>query len=510
VPAFQASNLLVLMSDQHNRLVMGCAGHPDVKTPNLDALAARGTRFANAYTNSPICVPSRAAMATGRYPHQLEVWDNAAPYAGRPPSWGHRLIAAGRHVTTIGKLHFRGDQDDTGFPDQRIALHCHEGLGDYQGLLRQDMPPRFQHRKYLLEAGPGDSEYVRYDRAIGTEAVRWLREEAASHAEPWALFASFVCPHPPFIAPPEFMALYDPNQISLPVGWRPEEWVHHPALDLRRRIMFHEEPLDERTFRQAICAYYALVSFMDDQIGQVLRALDEAGLTDSTRILYTNDHGDMVGKHGLWYKSVMYEDSAGVSMIVAGPDVPAGKVSETNVTLVDVFPTALQATGVDPVPEDADLPGLSLLELANEDRRRSRLAFSEYHASMSASASFMVRDNRYKLIYYVGMPRQVFDLEVDPDERHNLADDPARAETVRRLEAALRTICDPEEIDRLAKADQRRRIEAVGGAEAIVAGGVKFTHSPPNRQFQMPPPGYVRLPALPPRGSTPPDRPPSP
>ena len=158
MPSVRPSNLLVLMSDQHNRLMMGCAGHPDVKTPNLDALAARGTRFANAYTNSPICVPSRAAMATGRYPHQFGVWDNAAPYTGRPASWGHRLTAAGRHVTTIGKLHFRGADDDTGFPDQRIALHCHEGLGDYQGLLRQDMPPRFQHRKYLLEAGPGDSE----------------------------------------------------------------------------------------------------------------------------------------------------------------------------------------------------------------------------------------------------------------------------------------------------------------------------------------------------------------
>ena len=481
--SFQTTNLLILMSDQHNREMMGCAGHPDVKTPNLDALAARGTRFANAYTNSPICVPARAAMATGRYPHQLGVWDNAAPYTGTPDSWGHHLTAAGRPVTTIGKLHFRGADDDTGYPDQRIPLHCHEGLGDYQGLLRHEMPPRFQHRKYLLDAGPGDSEYVRYDRGIGAEAVRWLREEASSQGEPWTLFASFICPHPPFMAPPEFMALYDPEQITLPVNWQQQDWVRHPALDLRRKIMFYEEPLDERTFRQAICAYYALVSFMDDQIGQVLRALDEAGLTDTTRILYTNDHGDMVGKHGLWYKGTMYEDSAGASMIVAGPDVPAGKVSETNVTLVDIFPTALQSAGVEPAPEDADLPGLSLLELANDAGRRARVAFSEYHSSMSASASFMLREDRYKLIYYVGMPRQVFDLEADPDERHNLADDPAHAETVARLESALRAICDPEEVDRIARADQLRRIEAVGGAEAIVAGGVKFTHSPPPGQF---------------------------
>jgi choline-sulfatase len=463
--------------------MMGCAGHPDILTPNLDALAARGTRFANAYTNSPICVPSRAAMATGRYPHQIGVWDNAAPYTGAPASWGHRLTAAGRPVTTIGKLHFRGEQDDTGFPDQRIPLHCHEGLGDYQGLLREDMPPRFQHRKYLLEAGPGDSEYVRYDLGITAQTVRWLQEEAAAQTEPWTLFASWVCPHPPFIAPPEYLALYDPDKITLPVNWQEANWVHHPAFELRRRIMFHEEPLDEATLRRAICAYYALVSFMDAQVGQVLAALDAAGLADSTRILYTNDHGDMVGKHGLWYKSVMYEDSAGVSMILAGPDIPEGKVSETNVTLVDVFPTALQATGVESTPEDADLPGTSLLDLASEPERRSRVAFSEYHSSMSASASFMVRDDRYKLVYYVGMPKQLFDLEADPDESHNLADDPTHAATLARMETLLRAICDPEEVDARAKASQQERVAAVGGPEAIISGGVKFTHSPPPSQY---------------------------
>jgi choline-sulfatase len=247
--------------------------------------------------------------------------------------------------------------------------------------------------------------------------------------------------------------------------------------------MFLQEPLDEGTLRRAICAYYALVSFMDAQIGAVLAALDAADLAESTRILYTNDHGDMVGKHGLWYKSVMYEDSAGVSMILAGPEIPQGTVSETNVTLVDVFPTVLQSTGVAPEPEDADLPGTSLLELANQASRRPRVAFSEYHSSMSASASFMLRDDRYKLVEYVGMPSQLFDLETDPDEAHNLADDPAHAETLARLQAALRAICDPAATDAQAKASQRHRVEAVGGAEAIVSGGVRFTHSPPPGQF---------------------------
>ncbi|MCC7367071.1 MAG: sulfatase-like hydrolase/transferase [Chloroflexi bacterium] len=478
----QPTNLLILMADQHNRQMMGCVGHPDIKTPNLDRLAARGTRFANAYTNSPICVPSRAAMATGRYPHTIGVWDNAAPYTGTPASFGHRLTEAGHPVTTIGKLHFRSADDDTGYPDQRIPLHCHEGLGDLRGILRAQMPPHFQHRKYLLDAGAGDSEYLRYDRAITSQTTRWLREEAPKQSEPWTLWSSWVSPHPPFIAPPEFMALYDPATITLPVGWEPRDWVDHPAMNLRRRIMCYEEPLDEATFRQAICTYYALVSFMDAQIGEVLRALDDAGLTERTRILYTNDHGDMVGKHGLWYKSVMYEDSAGVSMLLAGPDIPEGKVSQTNVTLADVFPTALQVAGVPLQPEDADLPGRSLLELAAADHV-SRTAFSEFHSSMSATASFMLRDDRYKLIYYVGMPSQLFDLQADPDEAHNLAEDPAHAEALARLEAALRAICDPEAVDAQAQDSQRARVEAVGGAEAILSGGVKFTHSPPPGQF---------------------------
>ena len=248
MPSFAPSNLLVLMSDQHNRLMMGCAGHPDVKTPNLDALAARGTRFANAYTNSPICVPSRAAMATGRYPHQIGVWDNAAPYTGRPASWGHRLTAAGRHVTTIGKLHLPGRAGRHRLPGP-AASRCTatRASATTRGCSGRTCRRDSSIASTCWRPAPATPSTSATTGRSATEAVRWLREEARDHADaPWALFASFVCPHPPFIAPPEFMALYDPEKITLPVGWRQEEWVHHPALDLRRKIMFHEEPLDER------------------------------------------------------------------------------------------------------------------------------------------------------------------------------------------------------------------------------------------------------------------------
>lgn len=477
------TNLLVLMSDEHNPRFMGCAGHPVVKTPHLDALAARGTRFANGYTNNPICVPARASMATGRYPYQVECWDNGAPYVGQAPSWGHRLAARGHQVTTIGKLHFRDPADDTGFADQRIPLHVHEGAGDLFGMMRDRCPTRSNNRKYIEQAGPGDSEYLRYDRAIAAQAAQWLREEGHGQDRPWALWVSFVNPHTPLIAPPEYWELYPPESVVLPTNWDEPNWPRHPQLELKRRTQALTPPFDEATLRRGIAAYYANCTFMDAQVGRVLRALEEEGFLDDTRVIYTADHGDMVGQHGLWYKGCMYEGSVGTPMIVAGPDVPAGKVSETNVSLVDVFPSALDATGVQPEPEDAELPGASLFELAREDGPRSRTIYADYYTGGSANAIFMLRGDRYKYVHHVGLPAQLFDLVDDPNETRDLAADPAHRATLEACERELRAMLDPEALDRRSKEHQRQRLDAHGGIEALLAVGPKFTHSPPPAQF---------------------------
>jgi choline-sulfatase len=481
------ANFLFIMTDQHNPAMMSCNGHPVVKTPNIDKLAARGTRFQHAYTPCPICVPARSALATGRYPHQLDCWDNAKPYIGtEAPSWGHRLTEAGHAVVTIGKLHYRDPRDDTGFPDQRIPLHVHEGEGDAFGLLRERMPPRRRLRMYMEEAGGGDSEYIRYDRAIAQAARQWLTEEAPAHGSPWALMVSFVCPHMPLIAPPEYMAMYPPESIALPTNWDAKDWPSHPAIDFKRFVhrITPDNPLDEESLRRGIAAYYALCTFVDDQIGIVLDTLEEQGLADSTRVVYTSDHGDMMGEHGLWFKSCMYEGSVGIPMIVAGPDVPAGKVSRTGVSLIDVFPSALECVDVEREPEDADLPGVSLFELAGEPMRRTRAIYSEYHASASICGFFMIRGDRYKYVYYPGYPAQLFDLDNDPRERRDLASDPAYADVVAQHHAMLLDVCDPDAVDARARADQKARLDAHGGADQVLARGPKFTHSPPPRQFQ--------------------------
>ena len=171
------ANLLFILSDQHQAAAMGCAGHPLVQTPNLDRLAASGTRFSNAYTNCAVCVPARAALATGRYVHQLGNWDNGLPYDGSVPSWGHRLKDGGHRVDSIGKLHFRSAQDDNGFTQEIEPLHVVEGIGDPASGIRDGSISR-NWRRGIEEAGPADSTYQQYDIRNRENAIRWLREHA--------------------------------------------------------------------------------------------------------------------------------------------------------------------------------------------------------------------------------------------------------------------------------------------------------------------------------------------
>ena len=473
------ANLLFILSDEHNKRVLGCAGHPLVRTPNLDALAARGTRFTHAYTNCPICVPARASFATGRYVHQVRCWDNAIAYDGQAPSWGHRLMEQGHHVAAIGKLHYKESMPErNGFNEEIQPLHIVNGIGDLLGLIRDELPRRPGSLKLGPEAGPGESEYTRYDRSIADETVRWLREAATRHrARPWALYVGFVSPHFPLIAPPQFFDLYPEDRVPWPQLYDEAERPRHPFLDAMRRCLCFDEPFDAPMVRRALAAYFGLVTFVDDNVGRILKALADYGLAESTCVVYSSDHGDNLGARGLWGKSTMYEESAGIPLIMAGPGVPAGKACATPVTLADAFPTFVHALGATPDPRDADLPGSSLIEIAQGKMPR-RTILSEYHAAGAITAAYMIRHGNYKYIHYVGMPPMLFDLDADPDERSDLGRNPAFRPVVAECEARLREVVDPEAVDRLARADQRARIEQHGGKEAILKKGT-FRYSPP-------------------------------
>jgi choline-sulfatase len=341
------------------------------------------------------------------------VSDNAIPYDGSVPSWHHRLRDAGHEVTAIGKLHFRSADDDNGFTEEIMPLHVVDGVGDPMGWLRDPLPVRKAALRLAADAGSGDSSYQEYDDKITAAAVEWLRKRGdAPSAKPWVLFVSLVCPHFPLIARPEWYGLYPEPAIPRPALYddRPSD---HPYIAAIRECQVYDKGFDEEKLRRAIAAYFGLVSKIDHHIGELLAALAASGLADTTRVLYSSDHGDNLGTRRLWGKSTMYEESAGVPMILAGPDVPPGVVSREPVSLVDCFPTIIAGAGLPPHPDDRDLPGASLFDVAHGTAPH-RTVMAQYHAAGAATGAFMIRRAKFKYVYYAVMPPQLFDLEADP------------------------------------------------------------------------------------------------
>src|SRR5262245_32056400 len=471
-------NMLFIMSDEHNKRVLGVSGHKMIRTPHLDRLARSGVRFTDAYCPSPICVPSRASFQTGRYVHHIRFWDNAIAYDGSVPSWAHRLRAAGHRAESIGKLHYRSVEDDNGFTKEHMPLHIVDAIGDPLGMLRDPPPRRVAALRLAAHAGRGHSNYQDYDDRITEAAEDWLRARAQQpDPKPWALFVSFVCPHFPLRARPEWFDLYPESEVPWPAMYAEAERPRHPYLEAIRKSQVYEEGFDSPArVRRAIAAYFGMVSFIDHNVGRLLAALEATGLSQDTWVVYTSDHGDNLGARGLWGKSSMYEESAAVPMILAGPGVPQGVVCCEPVSLIDAFPTIVDCVGLPTHSDDRDLPGAPLLDFV-AGRRPRRTLLSEYHAAGSATGVFMIRRGSFKYVHYVGMPPQLFDLAADPEERRDLGQEPGYRGLVADCEKALRTIVDPEATDRLARADQAARIAALGGREAILARG-SFGHSP--------------------------------
>jgi choline-sulfatase len=476
----QGRNVVFIMSDEHSRRVLGSYGNKIVKSPNLDALAAGGTQFENAYCNCPICVPSRASFATGRYVHAIGYWDNAFPYRGTPASWGHRLHDTNHRCDSIGKLHYRGSDDPNGFDNEILPLHVLKGEGDVQGMLRRPPPMRDSTGQLAGDAGPGESTYLEYDRKIREEAMGWLKGVAARLPDkPWCLFISFVCPHFPLVAPPEFFNLYDLKKLPLPPLRDPVDFPDHPVLRKLREVQNYEDHFrNEEHVRIALAAYYGMVSFLDDNIGRILKALRETGLEDNTLVVYTSDHGDNLGTRTFWGKSNMYEESVGVPLILKGPGIPAGHHVATPVSLVDAYPTIIDAVGETATAEERKLPGTSLLRLL-DGQDADRTVFSEYHAVGSMTGIFMIRFGRYKYVHYDGYRPQLFNLDADPMETRDLALVHGHDALIAEGERRLRAICDPIEVSARAFNDQERRIKELGGAEAVLKrGSYPYTPAP--------------------------------
>lgn len=471
-------NVLILCSDEHARSAAGCYGHPIVQTPTLDKLAARGTRFTRAYTPSPICVPARASLATGLHVHEHRCWSSAEPYHGQIESWMHRLRAAGHSVVSVGKLHFRSSEDDNGFSEEIQPMHVtNGGMGWPQGLLRAPLPAYDGVAELAADTGPGESDYTEYDRKVTREACRWLRRTSSANAKaPWSLFVSFVSPHYPLTAPQAFFDLYEGCDISTPFQRDNAARMAHPVLREMAAFWDYDSHFSPDTRLLARRCYYGLCSFLDDNIRQVLEALEDSGQARDTLVLYMSDHGEMLGNHGFWTKSVMYEDSVAVPMIMSGPGIPSNS-NETLVSLTDVAATVEKAAGLSKTSAPEPWQGRPLQDFAAKPEPE-RFLLSEYHDGGSATGFFMLRQNAWKYVHYAGgHPPQLFNQAQDPQEANDLSADTPSAETLEELRKNLFSILDPEAVNASAFDDQAAVLERYGGKEKVLAM-TSFNHTP--------------------------------
>ena len=426
-------NIVVIMADQLAPHFTGAYGHPLVKTPHIDALAQRGMRFDAAYCNSPLCAPSRASFMTGQQISRIGAYDNAAELPASTPTFAHSLRSLGYRTCLAGKMHFVGPDQKHGFQD-RVTTDIYPAdfawTPDWENH-GERIDKWYHNMATVKESGAAVATYqTDYDDEVGFAARRWLidrgRDRAAGSTEPFCLVASFIHPHDPYVAKPEWWDLYEGVEIDMPeTRMAPDD--HDPGA---RRVMDGIEasavPLTEEEIRIARRAYYANVSYFDSKVGEIVRSLEEIGELENTVIILTADHGDMLGERGLWFKMSWFEHSARVPLIMAGPGVAQGTAANA-CSLIDLMPTFLDIAGGTAEMTGTKLEGRSLLPLARGETDPVDEAIGEYCAEMTPAPIFMIRRGFHKYIHCDTDPPLLYDLSRDPHERENRAGDPGYA-----------------------------------------------------------------------------------
>lgn len=457
-------NVVFILSDQHNAEFTGCYGGM-TRTPHLDALAAGGARFNSAYSNSPLCTPSRASMFSGRYIHETGYWDNATPYDGAVPGWGHYFREKGVTFNIVGKVDFQPGMDHAIGNERNVKLRHNF---DIYGFFRKQRPIRYSHLSSPWEVTPRESKEPKArEVAITEEAIRWLKEDRPAD-RPWVLDIHYQSPHPRWTPRKDFYDYYLKNLPEvLPEKYRQPLEALHPVDQARsEHTCGYMRP--EEDIRKMHAGYHATIEEVDMEIGKVLNALEELGLREDTLIIYSSDHGEMARAHGAVSKISLYEDSARVPLIINEPGLPGGVVRDEPVSLIDIYPTVSEAVGI---PSAIFARGNSLLDLAHgkEDPARPDFAFSESHANGCITGSFMIRHGDWKLIENVGYDPILFNLKEDPQEMNNLiahdSADPVVQEKLYTLRRRLYSVCSPEASSARAFRDQdaRRRELATTG-----------------------------------------------
>lgn len=451
-------NILIFMVDQLNGTLFPDGPADWLHAPNLKKLAAKSTRFANTYTASPLCAPGRAAFMSGLLPRRTRVYDNAAEFASDIPTYAHHLRRAGYQTCLSGKMHFVGPDQLHGF-EERLTTDIYPADFGWTPDYRKP-GERIEWWYHTLNsvkvAGTAAVNHqMDYDDEVAYHATQKVYDYARSKDDrPWCMTVSFTHPHDPYVTRPKYWDLYEDCEHLDPPVAKMEYEDHHPhsqrIFDANDWRSYDIQPEDVRNSRRA---YFGNISYLDEKIGEVMEALEATG--QEAVILFVSDHGDMLGDRGLWFKMSFYEGSARVPLMISAPGMEPGLV-ETPVGTIDVAPTLADIAGISMEEIAPWVDGESLVGLSNGIKRETPVMM-EYAAEASYSPVVAMRAGKWKYTNCAIDPEQLFNLEEDPHETQDRAEDPEYADVLEKFRIAAASQWDLEAYDAEVRHSQARR-----------------------------------------------------
>jgi choline-sulfatase len=443
------ANLVIVMSDEHNPFYSSPYGHEFIKTPNMQKLANEGTVFKNSYCSSPLCLPSRSAFISGKRVHQIQTYSNCNINLEKNiPSYGKVLKDNGIHSVHIGKVDAYANGEELGFSEM---------LNPYD----RNLPGDINHKRIPLKIRKGASARAN-GFGIKTEkgddeycidlAVEWIKKKGVNMDKDWVLCVNILNPHFPHMCPEKFWKMYEGFEDLPDYGLECDSAKHPYACDLRSH--FQTEGFTKEQIKGLRRGYYGCISFVDQQLGFVIDALETSNLRENTNIVYTSDHGEMLGKFGMWWKCSLFEDSVRIPMIASGPNFTKGLVVKTPANLLDLTAFTFKSSKLD-VPKGFN--GTALDELPEDNKER--FVFSEYHGHGTRSGAYMIRKGDWKFIMNMNAENQLFNLADDPHELINLIE--KHSDKTNELEQCLRSICDPEKENKRAHDFEAKQFEKI-------------------------------------------------
>lgn len=456
-------NILIIQADQLTALCLQAYGMTHTQTPHMDRIAENGTTYLNAYCNSPVCGPSRASMMTGRLPSEVGVYDNAGEFPSSEPTYAHYLRMLGYQTCLVGKMHFVGPDQLHGF-ERRLTTDIYPSDYGWTADWSQVDEPYSPSRMSLLsvvEAGVCErSLQLDYDEHVFNTARQELFDVARSTDErPFMLHASFTHPHNPFVTTQKFWDFYDHESVPMPtIGNIPyaerDPWSQRYFMTIRQ----DEFEISDEQLLNARHAYFAMTSYFDSLVGGLVETLEATGRMDDTCVFVVSDHGEMLGERGMWYKFNPYEASVRVPMIAMGPNFGKGHGEEALATLADLLPTLTDIASDQRFQNfAAPLCGRSLFDLPKAGGADDRIFF-EYCGEGVYSPALMCRHRSMKYVCCGDDPEMLFDLNADPHEQLNLAEDKAAAPAISEMRAAVAERWDEPLLAGQVRESQRKRL----------------------------------------------------